>query len=90
MGHAQKLNRNKKRKKRLMQGQPTQPCVHCCRELPRKELTLDHVIPRSRGGTYKDDNVKLACRDCNKERGDMEFYTFNTKKRKSLGLEPLL
>jgi 5-methylcytosine-specific restriction endonuclease McrA len=32
-------------------------------------FTLDHVIPKSRGGTDHPDNVRSAHRRCNEERG---------------------
>ncbi len=35
-----------------------------------KHLTLDHVIPRSKGGTHTWDNVVTACERCNSTKGD--------------------
>jgi 5-methylcytosine-specific restriction endonuclease McrA len=35
-----------------------------------KRLTLDHVIPRSKGGTHAWDNVVAACEKCNSAKGD--------------------
>lgn len=35
-----------------------------------KKLTIDHVIPRSRGGTHTWDNVVTACERCNSRKGD--------------------
>lgn len=37
-------------------------------------LTLDHVIPRSRGGATVWDNVVLACRRCNAKKGDRPLH----------------
>ncbi|MGF1493171.1 MAG: HNH endonuclease [Microcoleaceae cyanobacterium] len=34
-----------------------------------KHLTIDHVIPRSRGGTHTWDNVVTACERCNAHKG---------------------
>lgn len=34
------------------------------------ELTLDHVMPRSRGGRHNWENVVTACRDCNQKKGN--------------------
>ncbi|SEJ40557.1 5-methylcytosine-specific restriction endonuclease McrA [Deinococcus reticulitermitis] len=34
------------------------------------ELTLDHVLPRSRGGRHAWDNVVTACRGCNQRKGN--------------------
>jgi 5-methylcytosine-specific restriction endonuclease McrA len=35
-----------------------------------KGLTLDHVIPRSKGGAHTWDNVVAACGRCNGQKGD--------------------
>lgn len=34
------------------------------------DLTIDHVIPRSRGGASSWDNLTTACRQCNSKKGD--------------------
>ncbi len=35
-----------------------------------KKLTIDHVIPRSKGGPHSWDNVVAACELCNSRKGD--------------------
>ena len=35
-----------------------------------KRLTIDHVLPRSRGGLHTWDNVVTACERCNSRKGD--------------------
>lgn len=35
-----------------------------------KDLTLDHVIPKSRGGKTSWDNLVSACKVCNSRKGD--------------------
>jgi 5-methylcytosine-specific restriction endonuclease McrA len=42
-------------------------CQYCGRQT--KELTLDHVVPRRRGGTHAWDNVVSACIPCNRRKG---------------------
>jgi 5-methylcytosine-specific restriction endonuclease McrA len=44
-------------------------CVWCGRELWRRDLTLEHVVPRSRGGHMTPENALVACRACNRRRG---------------------
>jgi 5-methylcytosine-specific restriction endonuclease McrA len=39
-----------------------------------KHLTLDHVIPRSKGGTHTWDNVVTACEKCNSTKSDRLLY----------------
>ena len=42
-------------------------CQYCgCRD----ELTFDHVVPRSKGGTTTWENVVAACSPCNLRKGD--------------------
>lgn len=44
-------------------------CQYCGRRFPTGELSLDHVIPRSRGGGTSWENVVCACLDCNVKKG---------------------
>jgi 5-methylcytosine-specific restriction endonuclease McrA len=44
-------------------------CQYCSRRLPRTDLNLDHVIPRSRGGTSTWENVVCSCHNCNRRKG---------------------
>lgn len=37
--------------------------------------TLDHITPRSRGGSDEGENLRLAHRWCNSVRGDLTYYT---------------
>jgi len=39
-----------------------------------KDLTTDHLIPRSRGGDDSADNVVLACQPCNTSRGERGIF----------------
>lgn len=40
-------------------------CQYCGRQLHERELSLDHVVPRSRGGHSTWDNLVVACLRCN-------------------------
>lgn len=42
-------------------------CQYCERQA--SDLTIDHVIPRSRGGHHVWDNVVSACKSCNHRKG---------------------
>ncbi|MGH7802854.1 MAG: HNH endonuclease, partial [Candidatus Binatia bacterium] len=44
-------------------------CQYCGRTLPRSELNLDHVVPRSQGGTSVWENVVCSCLPCNRKKG---------------------
>jgi len=43
-------------------------CQYCGRHLPKP--TMDHVIPRSKGGKTAWHNVVTACSPCNNKKGD--------------------
>lgn len=45
-------------------------CQYCGKQPGPEELTIDHVMPRSRGGTSTWDNCLLACVECNKRKAD--------------------
>jgi 5-methylcytosine-specific restriction endonuclease McrA len=45
-------------------------CQYCDRTPVRSELSIDHVVPRSRGGSHTWDNVVAACRPCNVRKRD--------------------
>jgi 5-methylcytosine-specific restriction endonuclease McrA len=42
-------------------------CQYC--GIRTRDLTLDHVIPRHRGGRHSWDNLVSACRTCNHRKG---------------------
>src|SRR5512143_749529 len=50
------------RKNILMRDRYT--CQYCMRTLPSSELTLDHVIPRSRAGETSWENLVTCCHPC--------------------------
>lgn len=45
-------------------------CQYCGRTPPDVSLEVDHIIPVSKGGTNADDNLRTACFDCNRGKGD--------------------
>lgn len=44
-------------------------CQYCGGQPGRSQLTVDHVLPRSRGGGTTWENVVTACRECNHRKG---------------------
>lgn len=44
-------------------------CQYCGHRFGASHLSLDHVIPRSRGGATSWDNIVCACRKCNVRKG---------------------
>lgn len=45
-------------------------CQYCHRTLPSSDLTLDHVIPRSRAGESTWENLVACCHPCNNRKGN--------------------
>lgn len=45
-------------------------CQYCQTKLAAGELTLDHVIPRSRGGLSTWENLAACCFPCNNRKGN--------------------
>lgn len=41
-----------------------------------KFMTMEHLIPKSQGGTLAEDNIVAACKACNQARGDKSIYEF--------------
>ena len=45
-------------------------CQYCGEKKRAGELTLDHILPRSRGGDNSPVNVVTSCMTCNNRKGD--------------------
>jgi 5-methylcytosine-specific restriction endonuclease McrA len=45
-------------------------CQYCGKHLAKPELTIDHVIPQSKGGGDFWENLVLACMKCNVRKGN--------------------
>lgn len=44
-------------------------CQYCGQSLPPSQLSLDHVVPRSKGGPTTWENVVASCIKCNTKKG---------------------
>ena len=56
------------RKNILMRDRYT--CQYCHRTISANELTLDHVLPRSRSGATSWENLVACCNPCNNRKGN--------------------
>lgn len=63
-----RLNRAVSRKSIMLRDR--QSCQYCHQVLPPKSLTLDHVLPRSRGGGSTWENLVACCYPCNNRKAD--------------------
>lgn len=48
-------------------------CQYCGNKFSSRDLTFDHVIPRSKGGQTSFDNIVSACVDCNTRKGNYSY-----------------
>ena len=46
-------------------------CHYCRKKFPPKELTMDHIIPVSRGGKSEKFNLVPCCKGCNTQKKQM-------------------
>ena len=52
-------------------------CVYCGRFVPFEEMTIDHIVPLSKGGTNYEKNLQCCCKECNLMKQDLlerDFY----------------
>lgn len=54
------------------------PCIYCG---STKRITLDHIIPISRGGTHGIGNIAAACISCNSSKRDKTITEWRKLKR---------
>ena len=47
-----------------------QICQKCFQPVPDDQIEFDHMIPYAKGGATTADNLRLMCRDCNREKSD--------------------
>ena len=66
--HIPQQTRALSRKNILLRDRNT--CQFCGHQFPASELTLDHVVPRSRGGHSSWENLVACCYQCNNRKGD--------------------
>jgi 5-methylcytosine-specific restriction endonuclease McrA len=53
-----------RRKRAVVLARDEYTCQYCLKPFPQDQLTLDHVVPRYRGGTYAHYNLVAACCAC--------------------------
>ena len=61
-------------------------CAYCHRKYDgvKRRLTLDHIIPKSKGGFITPDNTIVCCDVCNSKRGNEDMEDFIKKGGKKL------
>ena len=54
-------------------------CAGCKHHFPFRNLTVDHIVPQSKGGTDHLDNLQLLCSACNSTKGTISQAAFHAK-----------
>ena len=64
--------------KRIVLGKTDGVCARCGRPIPFEKVTIEHFVPRYRGGADDERNLLPLCKNCNKQKGsrivDIEEY----------------
>lgn len=58
-------------------------CQYCGKKPKTTDLTIDHILPRSKGGTSTWENCVLACIRCNTRKGSKTLDEANLKLRRT-------
>ncbi len=62
-------------------------CAYCgITDVP---LEIEHIVPRSRGGSNRVSNLTLACRDCNQRKGNQTAAEFGFPEVQAAASKPL-
>ena len=70
-------------KKRVLFNRDNWQCQYCNVKLDWTSITIDHVIPRSRGGATSWKNCVAACRRCNMKKGSRMLSETGMQLRKN-------
>lgn len=68
-----------KSKRQRIWEQTNGHCWYCGIPLTLSETTVDHVIPISKNGTHKIDNLVASCASCNNAKGDETLEQYREK-----------
>jgi 5-methylcytosine-specific restriction endonuclease McrA len=67
--HRKRLRISKHRRQQIF-ARDKNRCADCRRSFPVDQLTIDHIIPISKGGGVKSKNLQAMCQPCNVAKGD--------------------
>lgn len=71
MRHINPINRPATYGKNNIYARDLNKCMYCGRIVSGADRTIDHVMPRSKGGKSVFENVVTSCIKCNRKKGNM-------------------
>lgn len=51
-------------------------CCFCGKQLSFRTVTLEHIVPVSKRGSFNRSNLTISCEKCNSKRGDKNFFSY--------------
>ena len=77
--HTLSMSRYELKVIRHMLYQANPYCSYCLKRMIQDKLTIDHVVPTSKGGDDRPSNLVLCCRSCNSEKGNQKMSVWRSK-----------
>ena len=67
--------------KRIVLGKTDGVCARCGKVIPLEKVTIEHFVPKYRGGADDERNLFPLCKSCNKQKGSRmvdaeEYYPY--------------
>lgn len=62
-------------------------CQICFERYDKKDLTIEHIYPKCKGGTKEIENITLSCKFCNQKKKDI--YPFLSVKKTEIKTTPI-
>lgn len=51
-------------------------CCYCDKVLTQETVTMEHIVPDSKRGTFNTTNLTVSCSECNNRRGNRPFFDY--------------
>lgn len=51
-------------------------CCYCEKDLVTESITMEHIVPDSKRGTFNTTNLTVSCYECNNSRGNKPFFDY--------------
>jgi 5-methylcytosine-specific restriction endonuclease McrA len=75
-------SKDRRRRKQTLLQRYGNVCYYCGCVTGKDNLQMDHIVPRSRGGTNAVSNLVLSCESCNKVKSNKFLLPEEVKQRK--------